>query len=108
MVGMILNSFSLFLITPYVTWSWPSNLCIFIFLLCAGLLGLFYSWVSAFVYIGFVIIHLLISFVYVAIHEELSKSFKKWHQEIMILCTSWLGIFLGWLIYQIFPIFTNR
>ena len=45
--------------------------------------------------------------IYIYANEELAKSFRKWHQFLIILATSWLSIFLGWLLYQFFPIFAN-
>ena len=108
MVGMVFNFAPLFYIGLFIYWGLPSNLCILIFLLCVGLLGTFYSWVSAFVSIGFAVIHLLIYFAYVSAGEELKQSFNKWHQCLILISPSSLGIFLGWLVYQIFPIFANR
>ncbi|MCL1466032.1 hypothetical protein [Argonema galeatum] len=37
--------------------------------------------------------------------EELLNSFSKFHTFLILLGTSWLGLGLGWLVYQIFPIF---
>ncbi|BAZ30905.1 serine/threonine protein kinase [Cylindrospermum sp. NIES-4074] len=40
--------------------------------------------------------------------EKLQKSFSEWHIFLILLGTSWLGLGLGWLVYQIFPIIGHR
>lgn len=47
-------------------------------------------------------------FMYFPVKQKLEKSFNKWHQFLIFATTSWLGIFLGLLTYQFFPIFANR
>jgi serine/threonine-protein kinase len=55
-----------------------------------------------------ILIVFLLTGIYVTPRRKLQKFFSRFHQFLIILGTSWLGIFLGWLIYQIFLIFANR
>ncbi|MFM2063119.1 MAG: Serine/threonine-protein kinase PknA [Cyanobacteriota bacterium] len=66
-----------------------------------------YSWVTFVIYIGFCILHLLVFCAYYFTNKQLKKSCRKWHQFLIILGTSYSSIFLGWLFYQIFPVFTR-
>jgi hypothetical protein len=50
----------------------------------------------------------IISGVYFFSREKLEKYFSKLHTSLIVLGNSWLSIFLGWLIYQILPIFGHR
>ena len=74
-------------------------LCVmfFIFLAIAGLAGAI-SWVVFVIFI----------FIYIFTKGKLETYFSKWHQFLILLGTSWLSLFLGWLTYQLFPIFANR
>jgi serine/threonine-protein kinase len=51
-------------------------------------------------------INIVLIFIYVPITKKLENYLSKLHQFLILLSTSWLGIFLGWLFYQIFPVFT--
>ena len=111
--GIVFNMFffALCFMTSDGKWVLPLNLHLLIFLLCVGLLGIYYSWVSALVSIGFAVIHILIYFAYASAGEKLIQSFTTWerYQYLLIrISPSSIGIFLGWLIYQFFPIFANR
>ncbi|MBD2131858.1 serine/threonine protein kinase [Sphaerospermopsis sp. FACHB-1094] len=60
----------------------------------------------------FCIIFFIIQFylvnLYREIHKHLSQYSSKDYKFLVLMGASSLGLFLGWLIYQIFPIFTNR
>ncbi|MBD2292526.1 serine/threonine protein kinase [Anabaena sphaerica FACHB-251] len=66
-----------------------------------------YGWVAVVGYIGFSVLHLLVFFAYSFANKQLKKYFSKLHQFLIMLCTSWLGLFLGWLVHQIFPKFVR-
>ena len=51
-------------------------------------------------------INIVLVFIYVTVTQKFENCLSKWHQFLLLLGTSWLGIFLGWLFYQIFPVFT--
>jgi hypothetical protein len=55
-----------------------------------------------------VIIVAVISHVYFYPKEKLEKYFSRLPTSLIMICTSYLGLFLGWLIYKLFPIFGNR
>jgi hypothetical protein len=110
-IGFNMFFFGLCVMTCGWKWVLPLNLYLLIFLLCVGLLGIYYSWVSALVSIGFAVIYILIYFAYGSAGEKLIQSFTtwEWYQYLLIrISPSSIGIFLGWLIYQFFPIFANR
>lgn len=37
--------------------------------------------------------------------DESKKLFNEWLIFLILVVTSWLGLGLGWLVYQIFPVF---
>ncbi|MBE9256911.1 serine/threonine-protein kinase [Dolichospermum sp. LEGE 00246] len=96
------------LMTKHYGWSsaLPIPISLAIFLLFT-VVAASQSWTTVFAYIGVCIFNILLSLIYIYANEELAKSFRKWHQFLIILATSWLSIFLGWLLYQFFPIFAN-
>ncbi|PPJ64244.1 serine/threonine protein kinase [Cuspidothrix issatschenkoi] len=96
----------------------PANLVtLFLALFLASIPTRFYKWaidnfmeitLERIFYYQAVIIVAVISNVYFYPKEKLEKYFSKLHTSLIMICTSYLGLFLGWLIYQIFPIFGNR
>ncbi|MEI6444256.1 MAG: serine/threonine-protein kinase [Nostocales cyanobacterium ELA583] len=73
-------------------------------LIFAQMWGVKYSWIALVAFIMFWFLNIL--FIFTCI-KEIEKYFSQWHKFLILLCTSWLGLFLGWLIYQIFPVFTR-
>ena len=73
-------------------------------LIFAQMWGVKYSWIALVAFIMFWFLNILFIF---ACIKEIEKYFSQWHNFLILLCTSWLGLFLGWLIYQIFPVFTR-
>ncbi len=58
--------------------------------------------------IGFVIFTFLLFVVYGFASQKLKTSFRKLHHFLILAAISSIGLFLGWLTYQFFPIFPNR
>ncbi|MTJ13074.1 serine/threonine protein kinase [Anabaena sp. UHCC 0187] len=73
-------------------------------LIFAQMWGVKYSWIALVAFIMFWFLNIL--FIFTCI-KEIEKYFSQWHKFLILLCTSWLGLFLGWLTYQIFPIFAK-
>jgi serine/threonine-protein kinase len=57
---------------------------------------------------GFFVSAVIFLFAYPRAKRDLTKSLSKWHSFGILAGTSLLGLFLGWLTYQFFPIFANR
>ncbi|BAZ79838.1 hypothetical protein PN497_06130 [Sphaerospermopsis kisseleviana CS-549] len=53
-------------------------------------------------------INIVLIFIYVTITKKFENCLSRWNQFLLLLGTSWLGLFLGWLTYQFLPIFPNR
>ncbi len=57
---------------------------------------------------GFWISIFLLFVAYSFASKKLKTSFRKLHHFLILAATSSIGIFLGWLVYQFFPIFARR
>ena len=108
--GWVLYSSLLFLLAAsrpnkerYLFW-----LLLFI-LICFSLINLlFNSNYLLFVLTGgFFVSAVIFLFAYPRAKRDLTKSLSKWHSFGILAGTSLLGLFLGWLTYQILPIFAN-
>jgi serine/threonine protein kinase len=82
-----------------------SNLCLFFNVM----LGLRFGWLGVAGGILLWILCVLFLLAYFSAKKKLEKqSFSTWKQSFIYTVTSSLGVFLGWLVYQNFPIFANR
>jgi serine/threonine-protein kinase len=75
-------------------------------LVCAW--GIFLSSGVAVFSVGFFIFNFLLFVAYSFASKKLKTSFRKLHYFLILAATSSLGLFLGWLTYQFYPIFANR
>ena len=82
----------------------------FTFIICSYLVSnytLSYTVVALCIVIFF-IIQFYLANLYREIHKHLSQYSSKDYKFLVLMGASSLGLFLGWLIYQIFPIFGHR
>lgn len=76
------------------------------FLFCLLLGKSNYLW---FVLTGcFFVLAVIFLLTYLRAKQDLTKSFSKFHSFAILAAISSIGLFLGWLTYQFFPIFPNR
>jgi serine/threonine-protein kinase len=83
---------------------------VFTFVICFLLVSSYtfsYIFVALWIVIFFIIQFYLVN-VYRELHKYLNQYSSKDYKFLLLMGTSSLGLFLGWLIYQIFPIFANR
>lgn len=82
----------------------------FTFIICSSLFSnytLSYTVVALCIVIFFIIQFYLVN-LYREIHKHLSQYSSKDYKFLVLMGASSLGLFLGWLTYQFFPIFANR
>ncbi|MBD2137292.1 hypothetical protein H6F32_06765 [Anabaena sp. FACHB-1237] len=82
----------------------------FTFIICSSLIANYtisYTVVSLCIVIFFIIQLYLVN-IYRQIHKHLSQYPSKDYKFLVLMGVSSLGLFLGWLIYQLFPIFGHR
>ncbi len=90
--------------------AWAGTLLIAWACTLAALFGVeYYTWVICVALVVFCFLNALFIFVCIInVNKELEKFFIKSYRFLITIGTSWLSIFLGWLVYQLFPIFANR
>ncbi|MBD2442016.1 serine/threonine protein kinase [Dolichospermum sp. FACHB-1091] len=78
-------------------------------LLITIILGVNYGWSGLAVSIVIWILCIFCIFAYTSANKKLEQqSLSKWKQFFTYAATSSIGLFLGWLLYQLFPIFGHR
>lgn len=82
--------------------------CVAIFLCFGAFEGKGKGLVAGLAILIFFFINVVLTFIYALTTKKLEKSFSKLHRFLILLGASWLGIFLGWLVYQIFPIWGHH
>lgn len=95
-----------------VAFCWALGLTIFFLLILASrstsvpIPGSVWAWVWAWIGTALVLASpFTCAWASVSVFEELLELFSKFHSFVMVTLTYGLGLGLGWLVYQIFPIF---
>ncbi|MFM7407035.1 MAG: serine/threonine protein kinase [Cuspidothrix sp.] len=86
-----------------------STLTVATFICFAIVAVLAFGWNTLFSYFYFCVIHCVLFTLYILVTAKFNKlSSQKFKFFLISSITSSIGLFLGWLVHQIFPIFANR